>query len=179
MAFPGPTIRAALSSSIAAAGIVSRLGDRLFPLDCLHQSLSGAVPDCASSREAMLHAGERIVAGSVAMTFDRVRSTGGAPGPIHWSLLPRGRADGFAALCAAVRAMLAQVGIEHSRGNTAHMTLCYDAPRRLRSVPIAPVTWTLDEIRLVLRHDHPFHYETLASWPLAAVRRPEQLALSF
>lgn len=171
MAWPRPSPRARMLRTLADAGLDRRLGPRLFAPALWHQSLSLACEDGRISRERMLGVGSEIAAAGFTMTFECLGSRGGLPGNTHWVFRPRGDVRGFRALTGALHESLARRGGLRDARPTPHVTVSYRAPCALPAMTIAPIDWTIDEVHLVARHDDPFRYETLASWPLAATPR--------
>jgi 2'-5' RNA ligase len=118
-------------------------------------------------------------ADAVAMTLNRIVSSGDQAGRYHWSFQAKGTPTGFAELKAAIRAALAQQGIHDTTNNSPHITLSYCAQRKQQSMKIAPITWTIDELLLVKGGGDPYRYDVLGSWPLnrSNVINAPQLAL--
>ena len=180
MAWPGPSLRASMSRTLAGAGLDRRLGSRLFAPQWWRQSLSLAYTDDVATRRDMLDIGASLSAAGFTMRLDRIASTGNAPGRMHWSFRPHAGVDGFDTLTATLRDAFAQRGYLHDARPTPHVTFSYDAPGRLPTLATAPMEWTIDAVHLVARDSKPFRYGIIASWPLRpAPRAPLQASLPF
>lgn len=178
MAQPPAPVRAVMQRTLAYWQLDRRLGDSLFPPANWHQTLSDRFFEGRSLLGPLRRAGGRIQAQACTLLLNRIRGIdrrqADGRGAIHWSFLPRGEPDGFAALLAAVRASLAQEGLASPSGHTPHLTISYDAPSVLGTQKITPIPWTIDEILLVEGHGVPYAYEVIERWPLRAAAPAQQ-----
>lgn len=168
MARPPQPVRAALLARLQQHGLSARLGPELFAPAHWHQSLSNLFEATADHRSRLLRIGEELVADTFAMYFNRVAGNTAQAGRIHWSVLARGTPTGFSALLAALGQGLEAAGMTVGNRHTPHLTISYRAPEPLRSQPIEPVEWRVDELQLVERSTRPFGYQMVARWPLRA-----------
>ncbi len=167
MARPPPPVVATIDASVAAEGLDRIPGNGLVNPANWHQSLSDRHQ--RADVDALARACAGIAVPAFALVFNRIRSSGLAPGPYHWTLLARGGPPpGFVDLLAAVSTGLATQGIRDEAGHSAHITLSYHARTPLPgTVKIAPIEWLVDEIELVVAGGTPYGYHTIARWPLA------------
>ncbi|WP_369933833.1 hypothetical protein [Xanthomonas tesorieronis] len=177
MARPPAQVRHAIAARLDAFALTAEDARAMVAPANWHQSLSDKYP--MACREKLLRACDGLVASSASLTFDRIASDGEPANSIHWTL--KGRAEkppAFAELLDAVQRRLNAEGIADRLGHNAHVTLSYFAKRQLdqecRTVPIAPIAWTIDRIELVAAGGDPYGYQTLMHWPLLP---PRQAAL--
>lgn len=177
MARPPAQVRHAIAARLDAFALTEEEVRVMVASANWHQSLSDKYP--MACREKLLRACDGLVASSASLTFDRIASDRDPANPIHWTL--KGRTDkppAFAELLDAVKRRLNAEGIADRLGHNAHVTLSYFAKRQLdpnrKTVPIAPIAWTIDQIELVVAGGDPYGYQTLMQWPLLP---PRQAAL--
>jgi len=174
MTRPPPCVLDPMHAAMAACGLVNLAGANLFAPENWHQSLSDR--HNSSRREALLRAGARVQAAAFPIVLNRFRSSGVDPGHIHWEMTSRGaKPQGLVDLLDNVRLNLGLEGVHDPSGHTAHVTICYRAFEVLSpSIPIVPITWTVDAFELVVVEGSPYRYTTIERWPLAP---PRQAAL--
>ena len=165
VALPPPEVRDALLRAVRINRLDTRLGSAMFPHANWHQTLSDRYPDTAKMRARMLRAGARAAAHACTLTFNRLRDQRHGE-TWDWAFKAKGRPQGFDALLAAIAAALATEGVETATGHTPHMTVSYWAPEPLGPSDMAPLHWTLTDIRLVLGGGQPYQYTALGQWPL-------------
>ncbi|MBE2210073.1 MAG: hypothetical protein IAE66_00600 [Xanthomonadaceae bacterium] len=160
---------------LAAAGVASKLGRRMFAMANWHQTLSGRHFDADDTTIArLLQAGARINASAVTLRFNRVIWTQGEPERRnHCTLFTQGRPVEFDALLGAVQAALAEVGLGDSEGHRPHITLSYDAGELHPTVQLIPIEWSIDEVLLLKGHGNPYRYDVIGRWPLLPPASPQ------
>lgn len=160
---------------LAAAGVASKLGRRMFAMENWHQTLSGRHFDADEATIAgLLEAGSRITAHAVTLRFNRVVWTQGEPERRnHCTLFTHGRPVEFDALLSAVQVALKDVGLDDSEGHRPHITLSYDAGELHPTVQLIPIEWTIDEILLLKGHGSPYRYDVIGRWPLLPPASPQ------
>jgi len=171
MGRPPPDVVRQLSDVVEAAGLVQRLGRRYFDPANSHQSFSNRHKDDAVELARMIAVGSAIQAHAFDLSLDRIVST--VKDRIDWRFeSSKGRTPEFDAMLRAVRAAFdCADGIQDEVQHAPHVTFAYGAPERLRTLHFPAVAWTVDRIELVRRMEHPYRYETLASWPLLPALR--------
>lgn len=170
MSQPPPAVLEWMKTVIRLYGLEARLGRAMFDAVNWHQTWSGRYDDTASLRDRLRRVGERISVPAFTLSFNR------AGGEMHWTLLGRGRPEGFRHLLATMRAALQSSDLE-APGHTPHITISYRAPEPLKPLPIPPIAWPVDEIRLVAGQGKPYRYEVLDRWPLTPPPASPQLPL--
>lgn len=167
-AMPPANVAGQLFARLVDTGVAARLGERMFPLEHLHQSLSGRhfEPDAAAV-ERLLQAGGRIVGNAVTLTFNRIAwSRNDDAGRNYCTLLANGRPPAFDALLGSVQRGLDTVGLADREGHRPHMTLSYNAGSMQSAVRLLPLHWTIDEVLLLKGHGSPYGYDVVGRWPL-------------
>lgn len=159
-----------MKAAIRLHGLEARLGRAMFDAVNWHQTWSGRYEDTPMLRDRLRRVGEGISAPAFELSFNRVSGTS------HWTLLGRGRPEGFRRLLAAVRAELASGDLD-APVHSPHITISYRAPEPLAALPIRPVTWEVDEIRLVVGRGRPYRYEVIDRWPLSPPPASPQMTL--
>ena len=128
-ALPGPWQVEQWITRLAAAGVASKLGRRMFAPENWHQTLSGRhfnADDATVAR--LMAAGDRINAHAMTLRFNRVVwSRHELQDRNHCTRLAQGRPAEFDALLAAVQAALTEKGLGDPEGHRPHITLSYDA----------------------------------------------------
>ncbi|WP_162823811.1 hypothetical protein [Lysobacter sp. TY2-98] len=169
-----------LYQSLVDAGIIAMLGGEMFPTANWHQSLSDAWSEVQQIHDAMMRAGDELVAAPVTMQLAQIDGPRQNGRRLDWVIRPSASVGGFADLVGAVRSSLQKHGINERAGHTPHITASYRGPHLLPKKPIAPVEWTIDTVELVATRETPYRYETLARWPLTGAPEPRpQMSLSF
>ncbi len=167
---PSPAVLAGMQTVIRRYGLEARLGRAMFDAVNWHQTWSGRYEDTAAMRDRLRRVGAGISVPAFTLSFNRVG------GEAHWTLLGRGRPEGFKRLLGAVRAELQASDLD-APGHTPHVTISYRAPEPLKTLPIPPVAWQVDEIRLVAGQGRPYRYEVLDRWRLLQPPASPQLPL--
>ena len=168
MAKPSGAVREHLLCELKRTGLMGELpSDALFSPLNWHQSLSDRFEDDPVLIEKLLSVLPRISARSPRFRIDRIESQAG-PGTIHWAFMPAGKPADFAQLLGSIRAAISSVDDRRQISNSAHLTISYRAPRRLRMVEIEPIEWIVDEVLLVRGGGAPYQYEVLGSQSLEA-----------
>ena len=171
IAKPPPEVLGAMQATVTERGLDVRLGREMCSAKNWHQSLSDRNFDASErSRQRMLRAGERVCAHVCTLTLNRIRGQG-SDIPTHWAYHSRGTPADFTALVAAVRAALREEGLCSESGHTPHVTISYGAPDQLKTIHIAPIPWTIDEILLVKGGGNPYRYHELGRWALLPARQ--------
>ncbi|WP_101926004.1 MULTISPECIES: hypothetical protein [Luteimonas] len=162
---PGAVISELLRVA-TAAGLVSRLGDRLFDPSNSHQSLSDRHDDTHAELMRMIQVGDGLQAHAFDFSLDRIAS--GGRDRVDWRFeSSAGKTPEFLALLVAMRAAFANVdGIEDQVRHAPHVTFAYGAPAAIPTVRFPAVSWHLARIELVRRMRDPYRYDTLAGWDL-------------
>ena len=168
MVQPKSEVRSAMRTVVTENALAALLGDRMFPAQNWHQSLSNRRWEEPGLREKMLRAGVRVLAHTFTMTLDGFSSgkLRDHTRPIHWAFEAKHPPKGFADLLAAVKSALSAEGLVEKTSHTAHVTVSYRAPHQLAAVAMNPIHWTIDTLQLVLGGGSPYHYEVLGQWPL-------------
>lgn len=152
----------------------------MFPTANWHQSLSDSWSEVPQIHDAMMRAGDALVAAPVTMQLGQIDGPRQNGRRLDWAIRPSTSVDGFTDLVGAVQASLQKHGVNDKTGHTPHITASYRGPHLLPKTPIASVEWTIDTVELVATREHPYRYETLARWPLTGAREPPpQMSLSF
>ena len=174
-ALPGPWQVEQWITRLAAAGVASKLGRRMFAPENWHQTLSGRhfnADDATVAR--LMAAGDRINAHAMTLRFNRVVwSRHELQDRNHCTLLAQGRPAEFDALLAAVQTALTEKGLADPEGHRPHITLSYDAGAPHPAVQLIPIEWTLDEVLLLKGHGDPYRYEVIRRWPLLPPASPQ------
>lgn len=160
---------------LAAAGVPTTLGRRMFAMENWHQTLSGRHFDADDATvERLMAAGERIAAQAVTLRFNRVIWTHGEPERRnHCTLFTHGRPVEFDELLARVQVALREVGLGDSEGHRPHITLSYDAGELHPTIQLIPIEWTIDEVLLLKGHGQPYRYDVIGRWPLLPPSSPQ------
>lgn len=160
---------------LAAAGVASKLGRRMFAMENWHQTLSGRHFDANGETIArLMDAGGRIAAQAVTLRFNRVIWTQGEPDHRnHCTLFTHGRPVEFNALLGAVQAALGGVGLGDDEGHRPHVTLSYDAGELHPTIQLIPIEWTIDEVLLLKGYGQPYRYDVIGRWPLLPPASPQ------
>ena len=169
-AMPPPESAEQWLTHFTSAGVVSKLGRRLFPMQYWHQSLSGRhfAPTTATIARLM-QAGERISAHAVTLRLNRIKWSQGEIDPkSHCTLLAQGRPQAFDFLLAGVQEALRTMGLADDEGHRPHVTLSYDAGDIHPTMMIIPIEWKIDEVLLLKGHGNPYRYDIIGRWPLAS-----------
>lgn len=166
MGRPTASVSANLMRVATAAGLVARLGNRLFDAGNLHQSFSDRHDDSAATLRRLIEVGDALVSPAFDIRFDRV--TGAKQSRIDWRFEPSaGKTPEFMGVLEAVRAAFDQVaGIADPVRHTPHITFGYGAPAPIQTMRFPPVVWTVERIELVRCISDPYRYDTIASWDL-------------
>lgn len=168
---PLPLVLERMAAAVSQHGLDRRLGAAMFEACNWHQSWSGRYEDNPSMRARLERIGSRLAsAKAFTQPFNRIGGTG------HWTLLGRGRPQGYRDVLHAAQSALQQDGLD-APGHAPHVTICYWPPTPLKSVPILPIACPIDEILLVVGKGSPYRYETLASWKLQTPQESRQLSL--
>ena len=112
------------------------------------------------------------------MTFNRIKGNAVGSSGIHWAFRAKGEPKGLKTLLASVRAALGAEGLEIGNGHAPHVTISYNAPALLPSMPIELIEWIVDELLLVKGDGNPYRYVVIERWPLAPLPEPSHLQLS-
>lgn len=154
--------------TLAEHGWDAELDDTLFRPAHWHQSLSDSVDADDRLRDAMLALGDGIDMAAFTLEFNRVRGARAPNGRIHWTFHAKGHPKPFAALVEAICNGMQTLGVQNLQARSPHVTVSYHAPRTLRSTPVVPIAWRLDELLLVEKRGagDGFHYAPLRAWRL-------------
>jgi RNA 2',3'-cyclic 3'-phosphodiesterase len=98
------------------------------------------------------------------LVFDRALSFKSRDNP--FVLATREDMAPLASLHAALRKVLAHVGVHAPRTITPHITLLYDKYHLIDEHPIEPIVWTPDEFVLIHSHSGQSRYDVIDRWPL-------------
>ena len=163
------------SARLTDAEVVAKLAPRMFPLDCLHQTLSGRHFDADAATVAkLMQAGSMIAAHAVTLRFNRVKwSQFESGGKIHCTLLARGRPPLFDALLVATQDALRTVGLHDDEGHSPHVTLSYNAGELHLPIWLIPIEWTISEVLLLKGHGVPYRYDIVGRWSLLPPASPQ------
>ncbi len=165
MAMLPPEVRERLRHVALACGWMEQ-AEGMFDARHWHQSLSSPMDLRSGLVERMLAAGRHIEAERVSLLFNRIAGPPSGADKTHWAFRTQGRPHAFDALVTSVRTALLHQGLEDPSGHAPHITISYRAPHAIATQWIAPIAWRIDEVSLVQGGGEPFHYETLARWPL-------------
>ena len=173
-ALPGLDLAEQWLMRVAAAGVASKLGRRMFAVENWHQTLSGRHFDADDAIIArLMDAGARISAQAVTLRFNRVIwSHNELKGVSHCTMYTEGRPVEFDALLAGVQKALSEVGLGDDEGHRPHITLSYDAGELHPTVDLIPIEWTINEVLLLKGHGHPYRYDVIGRWPLLPPSSP-------
>lgn len=120
---------------------------KLFPPSNWHQSMSDRHEGGDTRMQQMLRAGDRVIAKTFTLVFDRIKSRSGER--TQWFLESKLPPCEFKLLLNAVSDALRAEGIIDIAGHTAHVTLDYRARATLATRRFEPVHWLIDEFMLV------------------------------
>jgi 2'-5' RNA ligase len=113
-------------------------------------------------------AGGIVAASPFRVSFDGVMSFSGSKDDKPFVLVGEDGVIGLVRLHASLCTALRKLGFR-PRGHSAftpHVTLLYDS-KCIATQPVEPISWTVDEIVLVLSHTGQTRYELLGRWKLS------------
>ena len=152
-------------------GITGKLGSQLFHPGNWHQSLSERIFDPTKDEcDALLRVGNEISAHACTLDFNRVEGPDLASGRRHCSLRAKGTPKGFSRLLLQVQNRLTANDFGRiATGVTPHITLSYNADHSFDNTLVDPIiSWTIDELFLVMGGGDPYGYEVIGRWSLLA-----------
>ena len=179
IARPSDAVRGSIEQALTAHRGAGLLGEDAFSPENWHQSMSERYVDTPELREILRRAGAMLRAPAFTLQLDAIRCSRNDRGRIHWEVRSRRRSPELAALIAEINAALVSCGLPPGGGHSPHVTVHYAAKAMLpREEVIAPVSWTIDAIELVVGGGTPYRYTRLGYWELAAeLPRPLQADL--
>lgn len=134
--------------------------------DRLHVSLDPVGDDVDRPvLEAACRAADAVRMPAFDVRFDAAVSYAGPSGP--FVLVGGDGLEAVRSLRLALACALADQGFKPKRQFEPHMTLAYDADRRVGHTPIAPIAFRATEFALVKSHVGFSRHEVLRAWPLA------------
>ena len=174
-AMPPSDVVAAIREVLGRHGLEQWLGSRLFAPGNWHQSLSERKFDATRTDIALLRSvGERILTHACTLQFNRIDSSLTPSGKHYVTLRAKGKPKAFEAINQTVQKALRAANYhDMATAVTAHTTLSYDAPSLIDKIDIDPsISWTINELLLVLGNGNPYRYEVIDRWPLLPERDP-------
>ncbi|MDR2333868.1 MAG: 2'-5' RNA ligase family protein [Burkholderiaceae bacterium] len=175
LAQPQALVRKAMLRSVQQLRLDDRMQDLMFPPHNWHQTFCGPYDGSDDVKHALMQAGHALAASKLpafTLSLNRIRGEGGMMG-IHWSFFARGRPHPFDDVLALLKEEATRHGLEADSGHRPHVTICYRAPEKLETQPIAPIDWLIDELLLAERTGtgNGWAYHILHRWKLHAEPR--------
>jgi len=119
----------------------------------------------------MMEAGNKLKAESVLLHLDRIHCSG-KDVDAYWEIRgPNSQREHLAPLVSHLNSALVAEGLPAGGGHSPHISICYGGATPLaRDLHFRTISWSIDEIELVVGGGRPYAYETLGRWVLEPER---------